>query len=703
MRNAFVRSLTELARRDERIYLLVGDLGYSVVEPFREQFPERFLNVGVAEQNMTGVAAGLALSGKIVFTYSIANFPTLRCLEQIRNDVCYHNANVKIVAVGAGLAYGALGITHHGTEDVAMLRALPGMTVVAPADPMETALATRAVVDWPGPCYLRLGKAGEPGLYAEPPAFWIGKPIELRPGRDVVILTTGPVARSALRAGEKLGQAGIAAGVYSVHTIKPLDEEFLRGLARQTPVIFVVEDHASTGGLGSAVAEVVAEMAGARSVVKRLALPDRFQPVGSQEFLHSAYLSADALFARICEALPGRPAMEFGSTVLRDAGRGNDFEPGSERPSLSLEDVLTGTTMTERSHKLISFCIPTHNRAAYLREALDSILPQLGPDVEVVISDNASTDGTREFVREYQSKCADIRYFSNDTNLGFDRNLLYCLEQAHGEYVWLFGSDDRLCDAAVETVRRRIVQAPVRPVLVYLNHEVVDNQGRLLIRSKIACEKDREFANARACARKLALNLGYMSALVLRREPCMRFAQAGALLGSGWIHLSIGLRCLLTGGSIQYVGRPLVQARRSLSTDYDLTERFVQQAERVFWEAHRHGYPWFAIYRTMNRIVRGQYARFVLAWRCDDAEELARVFPVLFRTCWKYPWFWLLVLPLRYAPPPFLRALRAGLRRLRAWRSARLARRFEGVQASPPAMSGESLASFGLLKSRRER
>ena len=138
--------------------LLVGDLGFGVVEPFRQKFPKRFLNVGVAEQNLTGLAAGIALTGGIVFTYSIANFPVLRCLEHIRNDVCYHRANVKIVSIGGGYSYGALGMTHHATEDIAILRALPEMTVVAPGDPYEAGEATRAVAAHQGPCYLRLGR-----------------------------------------------------------------------------------------------------------------------------------------------------------------------------------------------------------------------------------------------------------------------------------------------------------------------------------------------------------------------------------------------------------------------------------------------------------------------------------------------------------------------------------------------------------------
>jgi len=166
MRTAFVRTLTQLAEKDPRIQLITGDLGFGVLEAYAKRFPKQYLNAGVAEQNMTGLATGMALCGKTVFTYSIGNFPTLRCLEQVRNDICYHNANVKIVCIGGGFAYGSLGISHHATEDLAILRALPNMTVVAPGDPIETEAATRACAEWPGPCYLRLGKAGEPKLHA---------------------------------------------------------------------------------------------------------------------------------------------------------------------------------------------------------------------------------------------------------------------------------------------------------------------------------------------------------------------------------------------------------------------------------------------------------------------------------------------------------------------------------------------------------
>jgi len=290
MRTSFIQTLIDLAKVDERIFLLVGDLGYSVVEHFAEKFPKRFVNVGVAEQNMTGIAAGLALCGKIVFTYSIANFPTLRCLEQIRNDVCYHNASVKIVAVGGGLAYAALGMTHHGTEDMAIMRALPNMTVVAPGDPVESALATQAVVEHPGPCYLRLGKTGEPTIHHIAPDFQIGKAITVRDGDDVTLIAIGGILYNAVRAAEQLAQRGIQARVVSMHTLKPLDAEVVLAAARETDAIITIEEHSIIGGLGSAVAEVLAELNHSSIFFKRLGIKDEFcSQVGSREYLMESY------------------------------------------------------------------------------------------------------------------------------------------------------------------------------------------------------------------------------------------------------------------------------------------------------------------------------------------------------------------------------------------------------------------------------
>jgi transketolase len=290
MRSAFFRELIDLAAVNERIHLVVGDLGFGAVEPFAGRFPDRFLNAGVAEQSMTGVAAGLALCGKIVFTYSIGNFPTLRCLEQIRNDVCYHQANVKIVAVGGGLAYGSLGMTHHATEDLAMMRALPGMIVVAPGDPWEVEQATRAIAAAPGPCYLRLGRVGEPRLHGIGEVFQLGRGIRIRAGRDLTIMSTGGLLESALGSAAQLAAVGIEARVVSMHTVKPLDETEVAAAAADTGAIVTLEEHSLIGGLGSAVAEILAESTGPPARLKRFALPSAFVgEAGSQEYLRERY------------------------------------------------------------------------------------------------------------------------------------------------------------------------------------------------------------------------------------------------------------------------------------------------------------------------------------------------------------------------------------------------------------------------------
>lgn len=286
MRTAFIETLTQLAEKDSRINLVVGDLGFGVVVDFAERFPNQFLNAGVAEQNMTGVAAGMALCGKVVFTYSIANFPTLRCVEQIRNDVCYHNANVKIVSVGGGLAYGAVGVTHHATEDIAILRALPNMTVVAPGDPVEAGLATAAVVAHPGPCYLRLGRAGEPTVHRADVEFQLGRAITIRDGGDVTLIAAGGMLHNAVEVAERLSAQGIRARVLSMHTIKPLDVEAVVAAARETAAIVTLEEHSVVGGLGSAVIEALVDSGVLDIPVKRIGLPDRFtSEVGNQEHL----------------------------------------------------------------------------------------------------------------------------------------------------------------------------------------------------------------------------------------------------------------------------------------------------------------------------------------------------------------------------------------------------------------------------------
>ncbi len=285
MRTTFIETLVELAGRDRRIHLLTADLGYSVLEKFRDAYPDRYTNVGVAEQNLIGIAAGMALCGKVVFVYSIANFPTLRCFEQIRNDVCYHKANVKVVAVGGGLAYGAQGYTHHGVEDLAVMRALPGMTVMAPGDPIETRLATEALAEHPGPAYLRLGKANEPRVHQRVPDFHLGKAIELRRGQHATLLCTGAMLQESVRAADVLTAHGVVAGVVSMPTLKPFDAGAVCEAARRTPVVVTVEEHSITGGLGSAAADVLA-LAGCPCVFAKYGLPDEVHhEIGSQTHL----------------------------------------------------------------------------------------------------------------------------------------------------------------------------------------------------------------------------------------------------------------------------------------------------------------------------------------------------------------------------------------------------------------------------------
>jgi len=305
VRTAFINELFALAKQDPRIVLIVGDLGFGVVTPFMEQLPAQFLNAGVAEQNMTGMAAGMALSGKIALTYSIANFPTLRCLEQVRNDVCYHNANVKVVSVGGGFTYGAMGATHHAVEDLAVMRALPGLLVVAPGDPIEARAATHAIIEYTGPCYVRLGKAGEPIVHASSINFELGKAIHMREGRDATLISIGGILQNTVRAAERLAKKGIETRVLSMHTLKPLDVEAVLAAARDTEAIFTIEEHSILGGLGTAVAEVLAEAEGIKAPLKRIGVPPAFSPhIGSQEYMLQCHgLTDEAIALTVAQTL----------------------------------------------------------------------------------------------------------------------------------------------------------------------------------------------------------------------------------------------------------------------------------------------------------------------------------------------------------------------------------------------------------------
>ena len=237
MRDTFVKTLVELAKENKDIELITGDLGFGVLKPFWENVPDQFTNAGIAEQNMTTVAAGMALEGKTVFTYSIGNFPTLRCLEQIRNDCAYHHANVKVVCVGGGFVYGSLGMSHQATEDIAILRALPDVVVMAPADSVETEEATKAIAKYPGTCYLRLGRGGEKRIHDIIENFQIGKAIKVRDGEKIAIFSTGAIFEEVQGAYELLVEKGYCPAVYTFPTIKPIDKEVIQQCARNCDMI----------------------------------------------------------------------------------------------------------------------------------------------------------------------------------------------------------------------------------------------------------------------------------------------------------------------------------------------------------------------------------------------------------------------------------------------------------------------------------
>lgn len=298
MRDRFIKRLCELAEHDPRITLITGDLGFGVFDEYRRRFPRQFINAGVAEQNMTGIATGMAMEGRIVFTYSIANFPTLRCLEQIRNDACYHNANVKIVSIGGGFSYGSLGISHHATEDLAIMRSLPDLTVVSPCGLWETYEATKALVDMPGTCFFRLDKSfGNDAPQDEAEQFKLGRARVLKKGADVSILVTGGILEEVEQAAGVLESNGISVQIISIHTLKPLDKDTIIQAARDTSRIVTVEEHTIHGGLGGAVAETLMDNGVCLKGFLRIGLEAGFSSiVGSQKYLRKCYgLDAESI------------------------------------------------------------------------------------------------------------------------------------------------------------------------------------------------------------------------------------------------------------------------------------------------------------------------------------------------------------------------------------------------------------------------
>ena len=279
MRNVFAKAVTELGDVYPELVMLAGDIGNRLFDRFKEKHSDRFYNCGVAEANMTGVASGLAASGLRPITYTIAPFNTVRCLEQIRLDICYPNLPVIVVGTGAGLSYAGLGATHHSMEDIGILRTLPNMHIVCPADPVEVRLAVTDALRLGRPTYIRLGKKGEPVIHPSDPDFKIGRGIKVRDGSDVAILGVGNTLGLALKCADQLQQNGLSAKVVSLHTVKQLDESLLSDLFTEQKLVVVLEEHGLIGGAGSAVLEW--------GNVKRVDLSKLICVGGSDHFLFS--------------------------------------------------------------------------------------------------------------------------------------------------------------------------------------------------------------------------------------------------------------------------------------------------------------------------------------------------------------------------------------------------------------------------------
>ena len=289
MRNAMMKALFELANNNKDVVLITGDLGFGLFEDFSEKFPSQFVNIGIAEQNLIGVSAGLALEGKIVFVYSIGNFPTLRCLEQIRNDACYHNLNINIICMGAGFSYGALGMSHHATEDIAIMRSLPGTTVISPSTEDEAYFSTIELSKRNGVGYLRLDKSKVSKRKKSKSELEIGKGNILKDGSDYTIIACGGIVEEALLAADDLDKNNISCKVVSMHTIKPIDNALIQDCVKNSKGIVSLEEGNITGGLGSAILEACLKNGEFPLKMKTLGINDEYVSiVGSQEYLRDS-------------------------------------------------------------------------------------------------------------------------------------------------------------------------------------------------------------------------------------------------------------------------------------------------------------------------------------------------------------------------------------------------------------------------------
>ena len=310
MRNAFADEITKLGAADPRVVLLSGDIGNKLFDKFKDKAPGRFFNCGVAEANMMSVAAGMALCGLRPVIYTITPFTTTRCFEQIRVGVCYHKAPVVIVGTGSGMSYAELGPTHHSCEDMAILRALPEMTVIAPGDSLELRAALRAALRHGGPVYMRIGKKGEPNVHPTEPEFRIGKAMTIHPGKDVCLVSTGVLLPVMVQAAQLLEAAGISARVESFPTVKPLDTTTLREIFEENQLVAVAEEHSRIGGLGGAVAEWLVAQDGLRAKLLSFGTDDAFMhEIGTTQYARNKFgLTAENIAGQVRARLAARRA-----------------------------------------------------------------------------------------------------------------------------------------------------------------------------------------------------------------------------------------------------------------------------------------------------------------------------------------------------------------------------------------------------------
>ena len=304
MRDTFFKALEGMAQIHDDIYLLTGDLGFKLFDNFRAKYPERFFDIGLAESNMIGIAAGLSLSGKNVYCYSIIPFLIMRAYEQVRIDIDYQNLNVKLVGVGGGFTYGMEGFTHFGLEDLSLMKALPNMTVVVPADPEEAEQLARISYEYPTPLYIRLGRTGEPSIHSESPNFEIGKGMILSEGKDVAIFAIGNMVYHAKELMDILEKEGFTITLVNMHTLKPLDIELIKECASIHQAIFTIEEHSIVGGLGSALAEVLSENS-YKGVFKRIGIPEKLENfIGNVDHQRERYgLTAEKISESILKAI----------------------------------------------------------------------------------------------------------------------------------------------------------------------------------------------------------------------------------------------------------------------------------------------------------------------------------------------------------------------------------------------------------------